>query len=296
MFPGFHHLTAYHINPHHLGVMPVNMDVADLQGEIFFGLSTLTVPLACRNDSAAHMSHHDCTNAETQSSDVVASKLALHVRGTYGQYAACNVCPSSGVDDYSKLECNPGAYICTCRHGGGTELVRCENQTAVGREDVATYFKSWQPCTWDTFMKAPYTCWWLPVVNVTGGTWFSLTQGGWCDRPGANQTTCTWRASVEKVVNRTCSDNILYSAIESYDASHKGCFGRCPGAGMMRNTSDPCWIYCVYATVAGPSALLPHGRQHIDSMPSALLEEAFQQPFWAEHKGGCPHISSSTHK
>ena len=70
----FRSFPIYHINPLHLGQMPVNMDVADLRGDIFFDLSSKTKPLACRNDSAAPMSRHDCTNAETTDSDVVVSK------------------------------------------------------------------------------------------------------------------------------------------------------------------------------------------------------------------------------
>ena len=308
--PGlFEALAAYHINPKHLGAFPLNMDVADLRGDIFFDLSAKTVPLACQNDSAAHMSHHDCTNAETQAPDAVVSKLSLQVRRrhgkAYGQYAACNVCPPSGIDDYSHLHCMPDSYICTCRVGSTTRwpwrLERCNNQSSVGRQEVAEYFKAWPPCSWETWIKAPYACWWLPLVNVTGGTWYSLTEGGWCDAPGANQTTCTWRARVDKVVNRTCSDNIVHSAIEAYDAKHDGCFGRCtswrgahgePPGMTARNTSDACWIYCLYATVAGASALMPGGRQNVRGMPLALLEDAFEQPFRAESEGGCPAVVS----
>jgi hypothetical protein len=31
-------LTVYHVNPLHEGVIPVNMDTADLRGDIFFDL------------------------------------------------------------------------------------------------------------------------------------------------------------------------------------------------------------------------------------------------------------------
>ena len=299
-------LDVYHVNPYHLGQLPVDMDVADLRGDIFFDLSSRTIPLACRNDSAAPMSKHDCTNAETQSPDVVVSKVKLQMRSmqpSFGPYAACNVCPPSGVDDYSKLPCRPDSYICTCRQGNSTKwpwkLERCDNHTHVGRQEVKEYFASWPPCSWETWLKAPYACWWEPVVNITGGTWFSLTQGGWCDRPGANQSTCTWRASVEKVVNRTCSDDRVFSAIEKYDAARDGCFRRCPGFGntsisTTRNTSDACWIYCLYATIVGPSALVPDGRQNVSAMPIEVLEEAFSQPFLNESEGGCPALKTES--
>ena len=300
MVAAFQSYPVYHLNPMHLGQIPVNMDVADLRGDIFFDLSSKTMPLSCQNGSAAHASHHDCTNPETQASDLVVSKLELEVRGDYGEYAACNVCPPSGIDDYSGLTCTPSTYICTCRVGGSHKwpwkLERCNNHTAVGRQEVAAYFRSWPPCSWDTWIGAPYACWWLPVVNVTGGVWYSTTEGGWCDAAGANQSTCTWRASLVKVVNRTCSDHLVHSAIEAYDSTRgDGCFQSCPnfGAGRARNTSDPCWIYCLYATISGPSALLPGGRQHAHGMDVKLLEEAFERPFLPVHQGGCPNLAQS---
>ena len=59
----------------------------------------------------------------------------------------------------------------------------------------------------------------------------------------SDQTACTWKATVDKVVNKTCSDDLVYTAIETYDAAHDGCFGRCPAPARPRNTSSACWIY-----------------------------------------------------
>ena len=218
---GFATITAYHINPHHLGALPVDMDIADLRGEIFFDLTGRTRPLACHNGTSSTMSKHDCTNAEEVDADLVVSKLTLHLRNnsSYGEYAACNICPSSGIDDYSHLACKPDDYICTCRNGGNGSwpwnLARCDNHTHVGRQDVAKYFAAWPHCSWDTWVRGPFACWWLPLVNVTGGVWYSTTRGGWCDAPGADPSTCTWRATVDKVVNKTCAHGILHSAFHS---------------------------------------------------------------------------------
>ena len=109
-------------------------------------------------------------------------------------------------------------------------------------------------------------------------------------RSRANQTTCTWRATVDKVVNRTCSDDRVFTAIEDYDAARAGCFARCSGRGDVRNTSDACWIYCLFATVAGPAALVPGGHVGTGGMPIELLEEAFERPFREESAGGCPAL------
>ena len=145
-------------------------------------------------------------------------------------------------------------------------------------------------------MKAPYACWWLPVVNITGGTWYSTTSGGWCDRPGADPTTCTWRATVDKVVNKSCADDVVHTAIESYDAALGACFNRCPGhdVGRTRNTSSACWIYCLFATIVGPQAMLPGGKQHVDGMPLHLLEGAFERVFEPDSQGGCPAVPAAS--
>ena len=84
------------------------------------------------------------------------------------------------------------------------------------------------------------------------GTWYSTTAAGWCGAPGANQDTCTWDATVEKVVNKSCSDDTIYDAVEAYDRqAGTGCFDACPTNHhhhhhhpvAKRNTSDVCWIY-----------------------------------------------------
>jgi hypothetical protein len=77
--------------------------------------------------------------------------------------------------------------------------------------------------------------------------WYSTTKSGWCGAPDADPSTCTWDAVVEKVINKTCSDNIIFDAIESYDRKHDRCFEACPARQRqpsVRNTTDTCWIYC----------------------------------------------------
>ena len=48
--------------------------------------------------------------------------------------------------------------------------------------------------------------------------------------PRGTRARGTWRASVEKVVNKSCSDEKIYDAIEGYDKSTAGskCFENCP--------------------------------------------------------------------
>lgn len=40
-------LTVYHVNPLHEGVIPVDMDSADLRGDMFFDLRSKTAPIEC---------------------------------------------------------------------------------------------------------------------------------------------------------------------------------------------------------------------------------------------------------
>ena len=53
-------LTVYHVNPLHEGVIPVNMDTADLRGDIFFDLSSKTIPIECASPIAKYSSA--CSN------------------------------------------------------------------------------------------------------------------------------------------------------------------------------------------------------------------------------------------
>jgi len=282
-------LTVYHVNPLHQGVLPVNMDTADLHGDMFFDLRSKVLPVECRNSSSGHHTD-DCSNGEVVDADLVISKLSLQIRGDFGDYGRCNICGSAGVDPFSGLNCTAGSYFCTC--GDYHSPYPCNNERRVGREDVGAAFGNFSSkiCTWDRWVDAPWMCWGWPVVGKTGGMWYSTTEAGWCDAPGADPLTCTWAATVVKVVNKTCSDAKIYDAVEAYDAQRAQCFERCPAESSSagRNTSDACWIYCFYATVLGAASLLPGG--HEDGIPLSVLDEAFELPFLPEAEGGCPEV------
>ena len=65
-------LTVYHVNPLHEGVIPVDMDTADLRGDIFFDLRSKTLPVECASDRAIGS---DCANEEVVDDDLVITKL-----------------------------------------------------------------------------------------------------------------------------------------------------------------------------------------------------------------------------
>lgn len=231
-------ITVFHVDSASNGVVPANMDTADLNGEIFFDLRSIVLPYECASPYARTM---DCENTELTSTDDVISKLVLEVDSRYGEYDRCNYC-TNGTDPFSGLDCTAGEYFCTC--GDFFHPYEC-NGTAVGRENISNVFGD-TGCTWDSFFVSPWLCWSFNVWKKTGGTWYSTPKAGMC--PGDN---CTWRVlDVEKVVTKNCSDDKIYSKVEAVGPD---CFSACG----PRNTSSPCWIGCFYQTVLGPNAMFP---------------------------------------
>ena len=284
-------LTVYHVNPLHEGVVPVNMDTADLRGDMFFDFKSKVLPIECASNNTGGPGS-DCTNQEIIDDDLVISKLILSVKGEFGEYGRCNACNASDIDPLSRLPCHGQNYLCSC--GEYPQMHDCNSQKAVGAANLTQSSGRYDPCTWDTWIQYPWVCWGHKISNKTAGPgknmWYSSTAAGWCDAPGASPATCTWSAKVLKIVNKTCSDNSVHSAVEEYDAQHDGRFAKCPHStpGPSRNISDVCWIYSFYATVLGPEALLPGGT--MGGMPIQLLDEAFDRPFNDEAQGGCPAI------
>jgi len=319
-------ITVYHVNPASYGAAPINMDTADMAGDAFFDLRSVALPLECAE--SPHSS--DCTNPEVTSDDLVITKLVLEVDKRYGQYGFCNVCVngSAGISGSCSTE---GAYVCSCWHHGGDGGYVCyhnkcypshhgyENQTqcestcvksgkpgfmtelrsassfpttpcnaSVGRENITQFFGQ-HTCSAGS---ANWECWRDNVAKKTGGLWFSTVDTGYC---GEHQSDdCTWRVvEVTKVINKTCSDNSVYNAIEAADKQK--CFESCGGVGKHRNTTDACWITCFYSTLLGPDA--GHSGGKVDGLPLEDLLAAWDAPFSSEDetKGGCKALSYTMH-
>lgn len=287
-------LTVFHVNPLHEGVIPIDMDTADRAGDAFFDLRSKVLPIECADNSSWWAD--DCSNQEVVASDLVITQLQLEIKGSkaFGPYGRCNVCGPDGQDPFSGLNCTAGEYLCTC--GKYWTPKDCTAQTAVGVENISRSFggADWG-CTWESYLTAPWRCWSWPVVHKTGGMWYSTTAAGFCGAPGADLQTCTWDAHVVKVVNKSCSDGLIYDAFEAYDRFSGGrCFDECPQRQRhpwrARNTSDTCWIYCFYQTVLGASGLLPSGGVRIGGMPRDQILAAFDRPFKPAAEGGCPAL------
>ena len=69
---------------------------------------------------------------------------------------------------------------------------------------------------------------------------------------------------VGKVINKTCSDLSINTAIEGYSAKNGACFSKANCAtGLDRNTSATCWIDCFYEVLLGPGGGQPGGGAHL---------------------------------
>ena len=44
--------TVYHVNPLHEGVLPIDMDTADVFGDAFFDLRSKVLPIECAGNSS----------------------------------------------------------------------------------------------------------------------------------------------------------------------------------------------------------------------------------------------------
>lgn len=127
-------LTVYHVNPLHEGVLPLDMDTADVNGDAFFDLRSKVVPIECASNSSSSITSN-CQNGEVVDPDLVVTKLTLsNTRRTFGEYGRCNICLPSGIDPFSGLPCDPNEYICSC--GSFRSPKDCTNQTAVGSLNI----------------------------------------------------------------------------------------------------------------------------------------------------------------
>jgi hypothetical protein len=344
-------IEVYHVNPAHYGPTPINMDTADLEGDAFFDLRSVTQPLECADTSHSKYTPTDCTNPEVIANDLVITKLELEVDKRFGNYAMCNVCINGSASISG--HCNStqeGGYVCSCHGGGGTPEYACSKlfkkcfpsyagtmnestceeschrstdaddevdydltsfnnvvirqpltapppsgngcNASVGRENVTEKFSHYG-CKQGS---KNYQCWQANVIKKTGGLWFSTLDEGYCGTdPSTEPKNCTWRVKqVVKVVNKTCSDNSIYTKAETYDAGTQGegCFqnASCP-VGAARNTSSECWIGCFYETLLGPDAGIPGGV--VAGWPTADILTAWQKPFMSNDatQGGCPAMS-----
>ena len=131
--------------------------------------------------------------------------------------------------------------------------------------------------------------WYVALADKLGGMWYSTTRSGMCS---ADDAPCSWRLlETVKRVTKTCSDDSIYRYIEGRDSS--GCFSACPQplGGARRNTSDECWVRCLFVTVLGPAS--GGDNPMATGLSREEMLEAWGRPFASDdpNRGGCPALA-----
>ena len=135
--------------------------------------------------------------------------------------------------------------------------------------------------------------WYLSLAEKLGGMWYSTTRAGMCSSSSATSSPpCSWRLlETVKRVTKACSDDSVYRYIEERDGA--GCFSACqkPLGGGRRNTSDECWVRCLYVTVLGPASGDHNPKAR--GLSRAEMLEAWGRPFASDDpvRGGCPALA-----
>jgi hypothetical protein len=165
-------LTIYHVNPHHMGAVPKNMDTGDLAGDLFFDLfDTFILPLACNASGGARIPNA-CSNAEVVSDDLVVNKLTVQVDSRFGDYAECNI-GMNGTDHHHP--CKTGTYCCFCDNDEScSAAVGAVNLTIKFLPQV-TKCRNGAP-EWDCFKYNAVR----KITDPSVGTWFSTLNSSMC--------------------------------------------------------------------------------------------------------------------
>ena len=205
-------------------------------------------------------------------------------------------------------------YVCDCPGGNcGSTKVGAQNLSTTmgeGSPGAAATRKLYGTSAWRESMASlgvvgaaqelllNATFYRLNLADKLGGMWFSTPSAGMCggsaSSAGNASTECSWRVTeVEKRVSKACADASVYAYVE---AASPSCFAACRPAdagGGHRDTSDPCWVGCLFATILGPDAgRAGGGGGGGGGLSLAQLEEAWARPFASEDRaaGGCPAL------
>ena len=282
-------ITVYHINPVEFGPIPLNMDVADAAGDLFFDLfEVMAYPIACPNGSATPHSMN-CDNLESHG-DLVVNQLTLEVDTRFSEYAMCNI-GHNGTDGHHH-DCKDDTYCCFC---GGWNAPPVPCHETVGFENVTEKFSGFHHrCYTTTDQQELAECWSVMSVHKMGGAdyyggWYSPLDVG-CADPVNPTENCTWRVvSTNAIINRTCHTEQFFSAVASYNHT---CFNECPPvAPGDSKLNDFCNLQCFYQTALSPDIGDPSAEVNMTTgIPTPQLVQAWLSGFRPEAEGGCPRL------
>jgi hypothetical protein len=281
-------ITVYHVNEHKFGAIPLNMNTADVIGDLFFDLLEVFIaPLACANQTGPPKpGPNPCANPEAVGADLMVNKLTLEIDERYSGYAACNV-GINGSDPFGH-PCKSDTYCCFC-HVNGSMKEDAPCNATLGYENVYEQFGQWitpggckpspfqpHPRPSDCYAAAAFT----KLNEVNHGSWYSSLDLGYCGSPGS---ACTWRVvSVDKIVQRSCHATVFGAAVQKN--GDPGCLLGC--GSQATNVSSPCYVDCFYKAALGPESGTVGGA--IAGMSLDELQAAWRLPFSPESEGGCP--------
>eukprot|EP00730_Choanoeca_flexa_P001221 TRINITY_DN10536_c0_g2_i1.p2 TRINITY_DN10536_c0_g2~~TRINITY_DN10536_c0_g2_i1.p2 ORF type:complete len:289 (+),score=42.54 TRINITY_DN10536_c0_g2_i1:2059-2925(+) len=252
-------ITLYHINELEYPADDIlNMDVADVFGDLYFDLRTRAIPYEC----AADPHSQDCTNPETvNTSNIGVTEVIVTVDNRFTNYSRCDI------------DNTTGKYACVCY-----PHETCN--TSVGREDVAAAHKPMRPPVWGSDWE-----WWkYNLAQLFGGFWYSTTDTGACSQT-SQDAPCTWQlVEVHKRVHKRCSDQLLNSVVYQHNQS---CFDACP---QPTNSSTQCFSQCFFNTVLGPQYSSRNYDPSTATMDKNIFSKTFQQAFMDVSEGGCPEV------
>jgi hypothetical protein len=164
-----------------------------------------------------------------------------------------------------------GVYWCACGGWANSPSEQCGPK--VGYSDIAT--EHHRKCRYGS---PDWECWKDATAIKTGGAWYSTDSVGYCgDGSSPAPPGCTWSVKeVVKVVNKSCSDDAIFTAVETAalsvrrDTTGGGCFEECSdsGVGANRNTTSPC----------APSPSPAHPSRPLTLSPFHLLSLAHTSP------------------
>ena len=197
-------ITLYHVNERNYSTKPIDMNTADINGDMYFDLRSRGLPLECGpwiNES--FWSRLDCSNPEVADvSKLAITKLVLEVDTRFGDYADCNVDPDTGV--YS-CACENVPDNCTaltphgkrkCEHANGCDWddadQRCEPYGCPNITSQIECVHGYHKCAWNhttsTCHAPPGPA---PVCNrsLVGSLNLSTVNWGQHPRPGQKLST-----------------------------------------------------------------------------------------------------------
>ena len=133
------------------------------------------------------------------------------------------------------------------------------------------------------------------VFDMMNGYWYSTNAAGHCDEDShsGDAEPCTWHiAKVEKVVNKSCVNDKIFSTILTKNSS---CFDALPN-GEGHNVSSDGYINCFFDSLLGNASAGRPGLAPTEQSISDEVAQLFEKGFLPEADGGCPWSGSAGDK